>query len=251
MPGPIQSIERAAAVLRLLGSGPTGLAELAGALDLPKPTVHGIVRTLCDVGFVEQDSGTGRYLLGAELTDLGRGGVDGNVLRSRAMNWTDQLAARSRLEVQVAVPHGDAVLLVHHVFRPEDSHQRLVTGELRPLHATALGKVILAHVPGTGPVRTLPLERFCVGTRTDRATLLAELDDVRSRGWAVEAGEHRPDLAAVAAPIRGNGGIAVAAVAASGPQERLLDSAGAPSPDLVHQVLHTAREVTRELAVHR
>ena len=251
MPGPIQSIERAAAVLRLLGAGPTGLAELSGALALPKPTVHGIVRTLCDVGFVEQDSATGRYLLGEELTDLGRGGVDGNVLRSRAMNWTDQLAARTRLEVQMAVPRGDEVVLVHHVFRPEDTAQRLATGEVRPLHATALGKVILAHVPGIGPVRTMTLERFCVGTRTDRAALSAELDDVRRQGWAVEAGEYRPDLAAVAAPIRGTGGVAVAAVAALGPQERLLDSSGAPSRSLVQAVVHTAREVTRELAVRR
>src|SRR5262245_45788003 len=55
VPGAIQSIERAAAVLRLLGSTdrPLGLNELAAALDLPRPTAHGIVRTLRDVGFVD------------------------------------------------------------------------------------------------------------------------------------------------------------------------------------------------------
>ena len=62
MPGSIQSIERAAAVLRLLASTdrPLGLAELAAALDLPRPTAHGIVRTLRDVGFVEQDAAAAR-----------------------------------------------------------------------------------------------------------------------------------------------------------------------------------------------
>ena len=65
VPGSIQSIERAVAVLRLLASTdrPLGLAELAAALDLPRPTVHGIVRTLRDVEFVVQEAGGGsRYL---------------------------------------------------------------------------------------------------------------------------------------------------------------------------------------------
>ena len=63
MPGPIQSIERAAAVLRLLarGSGPMAVGEIAAALDLAKPTAHGILRTLLGVGFVDQDPATGRY----------------------------------------------------------------------------------------------------------------------------------------------------------------------------------------------
>jgi DNA-binding IclR family transcriptional regulator len=68
MPGPIQSIERAAAVLRLLGGAgrPLALAEIAAPLDLPRPTAHGILRTLRDVGFVDQDRDTGRYSLGAD-----------------------------------------------------------------------------------------------------------------------------------------------------------------------------------------
>lgn len=251
MSGPIQSIERAAAVLRLLAPGPAGLSELAGALGLPKPTVHGIVRTLCDVGFVEQESSTGRYRLGPGLSDLGDGAVDGNVLRSRAMNWTDRLAAHTELEVQLAVPHEDSALVVHHVFRPDDSPQRLVTGELRPLHATALGKVLLAHVPGAGPVRSLPLDRFCAGTRTDRTVILAELEEVRRRGWAVEAGEHRPGLAAVAAPVRGTGGITIGSLAVLGPHERILDAGGVPPTALVRELVRTAREITRELAAHR
>ena len=59
----MQSIERAAAILRLLGGAgrPLALAEIAAPLDLPRPTAHGILRTLRDVGFVDQDRDTGRY----------------------------------------------------------------------------------------------------------------------------------------------------------------------------------------------
>ena len=83
MPKTIQSIERAAAILRLL-SGRTPrlrVVDLAGELGLPKATVHGILRTLTHVGFVEQDAESGKYQLGAALLHMGSSYLDGNELR--------------------------------------------------------------------------------------------------------------------------------------------------------------------------
>jgi len=99
MPGTIQSIERAAAMLRLLGSAgrPLALAEIAAPLDLPRPTAHGILRTLREVGFVDQDRDTARYTLAAALRRLGSE-WDRHDLRSRAMNWADSLAGSSGQE---------------------------------------------------------------------------------------------------------------------------------------------------------
>ena len=97
MPGRIQSIERAAAILRLLSgrSRRLGVAELAGELRLPKGTVYGILRTLQAVGFVEQDRESGKYQLGPALLHMGSSYLDGNELRTRALNWADGLATRS------------------------------------------------------------------------------------------------------------------------------------------------------------
>ena len=95
MPARIQSIERAAAILRLLSgrNRRLGVAQLAGELNLPKGTVHGILSTLAAVGFVEQDEESGRYQLGAALLHMGSSYLDGNELRARALNWSDSLAA--------------------------------------------------------------------------------------------------------------------------------------------------------------
>jgi DNA-binding IclR family transcriptional regulator len=78
LPGHIQSIERAAAILRLLSGRAhrMGVAELAGELELNKATVHGILRTLQRVGFVEQDSESGKYQLGAALLHMGSSYLD-------------------------------------------------------------------------------------------------------------------------------------------------------------------------------
>src|SRR5918992_3978051 len=146
VPGRFQSIGRAAAIFRLL-SGPNrrlGVVQLAGELGLPKATVHGILRTLQHVGFVEQDPESGKYQLGAALLHMGSSYLDGNELRTRALNWSDSLAARSGESVRIGTLHETQVLVVHHVFRPDDSRQALEVGALVPAHATAMGKVLLA-----------------------------------------------------------------------------------------------------------
>ena len=133
MSGPIQSIERAAAILRLLSgrSRRLGVVELAGQLGLPKGTVHGILRTLQTVGFVEQDSESGKYQLGAALLHIGSSYLDANELRTRALNWADALATQSDESVRIGTLHDKQVLIVHHVFRPDDSRQALEVGSAR------------------------------------------------------------------------------------------------------------------------
>jgi DNA-binding IclR family transcriptional regulator len=169
VPGRIQSIERAAGILRLLSDSTRlhGVGELAGELELSKSTVHGILRTLQHVGFVEQDARSGRYRLGAALLHMGSSYLDGNELRTRALNWADALASRSDESVRIGTLHDGRVLVVHHVFRPDDTRQALDVGALLPAHATALGKVLLAsrdylydEVAGAG------LARFTGATRT-------------------------------------------------------------------------------------
>lgn len=252
VPGSIQSIERAAAVLRLLGAatGPVGLSEVARSLGLPKATASGIVSTLSAVGFVARDPRTGRYGLGEGLAKL-RVGTDPHDLRSAAMNWTDQLAARTGLEVHLGVPSPAGVHLVHHVFRPDDSAQRLRTGQVQPLHATALGKVLLAYVPGSWPLPGAALERYTVRTCTDRVALAVEMDSVRGRGYAVDRGECTPDTAALAAPVRHHGGLVIGAVGVAGPYDRVVGPRGEPLRGLVEHTVTTARAVSTQLAEGR
>ncbi|WP_232663189.1 IclR family transcriptional regulator [Pseudonocardia sp. TRM90224] len=251
MPGPIQSIERAAAVLRLLGSTdrPLGLNELAAALDLPRPTAHGIIRTLRDVGFVDQDVDSARYLLGAGLQELGRGGWDPHDLRAASMNWADSLAGSSGLAVQLGVVSFTAVRLVHHVFRPDGTPQRIRTGAEMPLHATALGKCLLAFAPVATPrTRDLDLHRWTGRTCVTVAALDAHLATARHRGWASDAGEFEAGTGGAAAPLRASGGVVVGAIGVAGPVEELFGLGGELRPKLAEQLLGASREISAVLA---
>jgi DNA-binding IclR family transcriptional regulator len=248
VPGHIQSIERAAAILRLLsGRRRLGVAELGGELGLPKGTVHGILRTLQAVGFVEQDADSGKYQLGAALLHMGSSYLDGNELRARALNWSDSLAARSMESVRIGTLHDRQVLVVHHVFRPDNSRQALEVGALLPAHGTALGKVLLAHHGYVAQeLIANGLAGFTAATITDPDRLQEELAAVRERGWASESGELVEDRASIAAPIQDRRGLAVGAIGISGPAERLCSN-GEPHAELVSYVREAARAVSRDL----
>jgi DNA-binding IclR family transcriptional regulator len=252
MPGSIQSIERAAAVLRLLGGAgrPLALAEVAAPLDLPRPTAHGILRTLRDVGFVDQDHDTGRYSLGAGLLRLDDG-WDRYELRSRAMNWADSLAGSTGQEVVLGYPSGAALEVVHHVFRPDRSPQRLRTGEVLPLHATAVGKCLLAFASvAVPPLHELDLHRYTGNTVATVGKLTEYLAVARHRGWATELGEYRTGFGGVAAPLRTGGGLVVGALGVEGPVEELYRG-GVPAPRLIEQLTNAAREISTGLEAAR
>lgn len=245
VPGNVQAVERAVAVLRTLAAAgrPLDLAEIAAALELPKTTAFGLVRTLRDVGMVEQHGSGGAYALGASLSRLEQTALDPHDLRSIATNWADALAARSRLEVLITMPEPEGARVVHHVFRPDDSAQELRTGDLLPLHATAAGKVLLAHAVRSP--RPTDLERYSSRTITHRPRLDAVLRRVRESGWAAETGEFHPDEAGVGVALRGYGGLVVGAVSVRGPIERVMGRDGRPPSGLLDLVRSTAHSISR------
>jgi len=249
VPGNIQSIERAAAILRLLSgrNRRLGVVDISGELGLSKGTVHGLLRTLQHVGFVEQDPDSGKYRLGAALLHMGSSYLDGNELRTRALNWSDSLAARTHEAVRIGTLHDGQVLIVHHVFRPDDSYQTLDVGSLMPAHATALGKVLLAHHPYVvAELARDGLTAYTEQTICDPERLERELAHVRERGWAADLGELSPSQVSLAAPIMDRRGLTVGAMAIFGPPERLL-AARAPRGELLTYVREAAHSVSREL----
>ncbi|GAA1084007.1 IclR family transcriptional regulator [Nocardiopsis metallicus] len=259
MPGRIQSIERAAAILRLLASGARGLslAEVSRSLELPKGTALGILRTLQHVGFVEQDPESGRYRLGGGMLSLGTRYLDGNELRTRALNWADTLASRSGESVRIGTLHKHQVLVVHHVFRPDSSRQTLDVGTLLPLHATALGKALMAFDPLAVPEEVASVETdspveltaFTRRTVTSMAALEGQLTEIRDSGWGWEAEELVEGEVSIAAPIRDRRNVTVGAIGVRGAVERLRGEDGKPDMEQVSYVRDAARAISRELGV--
>ena len=251
----IQSVDRAVRILTALSDAPSslGVTELAVELVLAKGTVHGLLRTLQQHGLVEQDADTEKYRLGPTLVALSNSYLEVNELRTHVLAWSELLATTTSEAVHVVAPHfrKNGVLVVHHVFRPDSSLQILEVGSILPLHATALGKAVLAFQPDD--VRTSLVgqswPRLTGRTLVGRATLDRELEGVRHRYYAREREESIVGEGGLAAPIFRRGGSVAGAVGVTGAPDRIL--AGGRERSLARSVIEAARGISRDLGALR
>ncbi|HEX4733125.1 MAG TPA: IclR family transcriptional regulator [Thermoleophilaceae bacterium] len=245
-------MDRAARILEALAAGPRrlGVSELADRLGLSRPTVHGLLQTLQAHGFVEQDRDSDKYQLGAGLLQLGNSYLDLNELRGRSIVHAERLAERAQASVRVGVMHGPNIVVVHHVFRPDAAFQVLEVGAQLPLHASALGKAMLAYSDASliDDLMSEPLPKLTSRTLAP-AALRSELEMVRERGYARERDEAVLGESSVAAPIFDHSGHAVGAIGVVGDTEQLLPRA--PARGITAAVVEAARGVSRELGARR
>ncbi|HEY2522345.1 MAG TPA: IclR family transcriptional regulator [Streptosporangiaceae bacterium] len=262
-------MDRAARILAVLGSGPPrlGVTEIADRVGLAKPTVHGLLRTLEHHDLVAQDPDTGKYSLGPGVVSLGNSFLGGSELRARSLRWTEVLARKAGEAVWVATLSGPRVIVLHHVFRPDDTVQILEVGATVPWHACALGHAIVAHLPTAEQARALAsdLVPLTGRTRTTKAALRRALAQVRRQGLAVEDQEATVGDAGIAAPIFGRDSVVAGAVGLVGPADQLLVPAEAepdldrpdaahpdvPRPELGRAVQDAARAISRDLGAGR
>jgi DNA-binding IclR family transcriptional regulator len=250
--GTIQSVDRAARILMALGSSPRlGVTELSDRLGIAKATVHGLLRTLEQRELIEQEPEGGKYRLGAAMLHLGNSFLDNHELRDRSLMWAGSLAMRVGEAVRVGVMNGETVLIVHHVFRPDNSVQILEVGASIPWHACALGKAVVAFV---SPVRrtallAADLSPLTGRTMTEPSRLRAALVEVSAVGVAVEDQEAVVGEAEIASPVFDHRGDPAGAIGVVGPVERLLPDG--PSPALVAAVREAGRGLSRDMGAGR
>jgi DNA-binding IclR family transcriptional regulator len=249
----IQSVDRAARILKALAGGPgrLGVSELSARLGLAKGTVHGLLRTLQEHGLVEQHADSDKYQLGPELLKLSSQYLDLSELRSRSLAWSERLAERTQEAVRVGVPHETGVLVVHHVFRPDTTLQILEVGSVLPLHATALGKALLAYLDPERVARILvgELPRLTGRTQVEAVALERELAAVRERGYAQEREEAVIGEAGVAAPIFDRRSLAIGSIGVAGAPERMVGRGREQA--ISAAVIEAARAISRDLGAPR
>jgi DNA-binding IclR family transcriptional regulator len=242
----IQSVDRALRILTVLQGGRRmSLGEIAGWLELPASTVHGIIRTLLSHGMVQQERDSGRYRLGPATLRLGNVYLDTLELRARAAPWAESLAQQTGFGVRTGVLLLTDVVVVQHAPRPGGSRQMPEVGIVIPAHASALGKVLLAYDLSTrDQVLAVAADRRSMTgeTITDAPELLAQLEEARATGVAREVEEAVLGECVLAAPLAGVGGEVGGALGIVVPARDWPVSVG-----VVDALRDTARAISREL----
>ena len=179
------------------------LKSVSEALGIPKTTAFRYLRTLARAGFLDHDAGTDRYVLGQRLRALARIDADVRCAREMAQPVLAELNRDYRGIVNVAAKGDGAVVYLDVVDAAAGFRTEARSGDSHPLHSTALGKAILAHLPPAEAQAYLarPLLERTGRTLIDRTELERQLRQIRRSGYALETGENEDGAMCIGAPI--------------------------------------------------
>ncbi len=225
--GGVQSIERAFDLLEMLADadGALGLSELASASGLPLPTVHRLMRTLVNRGYVRQEASR-RYTLGPRLIRLGE--TSSRMLGTWLRPFLAQLVQLTGETANLAMLDGDEVVYMAQVPSPHQMRMFTEPGRRVRPHSTAVGKALLAQLPPAEARAVLERSGMPAATATtitDPDVLLAHLEVIRKQGYAVNEGEQEVGVRCFAVAVPDVP--AALAISTSGPQARMTDDAAA------------------------
>lgn len=221
--GGVSSVRAALRIVDTLAAAgtPLGVVELARRVGRAPSSVHRLLATLIDAGYVAQDDRR-RYHAAPAIARLAARASAPPELRSVAHPVLERLAEASGEAVHLAVLDRVDVVGVDHVVGARPGHAAHVVGSRIPAHATAVGLALLAHRPDVADaVVRAGLVPWTASTVSDEAGFRAGLARVRRRGYAINLRGWHEDTAGVAAAILLADGRAVAAVGISGPADRL------------------------------
>lgn len=242
-----RSLKRGLAALEYVAlAGEASVSDVAAALRLPRTSAHVLLSTLVDSGFVRQARRRGRYRLDLQVLPLAHAVLRHMPVRERAAPLLHALATQTGQAAYLAVLFRYQALNVDRVHPTPSPEARADLGQVNPAYASAMGKVLLAHLPPEeleaylASITLLPLTERTI---TSIDVLRRELEDAARHGYALSDGELRPRVRSVASPVFSYEGDAVAAICA------LHSTPFGTPPDetLIQAVIDTAKQISYAL----
>ena len=223
----VKSARRAVELLEAFGTNHSwlSLTDLHHYTGFPRSSLHGLLRTLRDVGWIESDDAGTRFRLGVKALICGTAYLDRDPVMPYATEALEKLRDQIGYTCHFARLNGPDIVYLQTRESRTSAHLVSRVGRTLPAHATALGKVLLAELADDELTGLLPKQLVALTelTITDREALRSELAFIRERGYSTERGQSSPNLACVAAvvPYRIPG---TDAMSCSMPGERVTDA---------------------------
>jgi IclR family transcriptional regulator, acetate operon repressor len=220
----LKSLDRALVVLAELARMESAtLSGLAQSLGESPATVYRILATLQEHGMVESDETAQSWHIGAGAFQIGSVFLRRTSLIERSRAVLRRLMETTGETANLGVESEGAVLFVSQVETHASIRAFFPPGTKSPLHASGIGKALLAHFsPERGEqVLARGLQSFTPHTITDADRLRSDLAAIRERGYAIDDEERTEGMRCVAAPICNAHGETIAGISVSGPVSRV------------------------------
>ena len=241
----IQSVDRALQILEVFNNDDKelGVTEIARILDLNKSTAFGLISTLENRGYVEQNLENGKYHWGFKLMELGFASYERIDMVQIARPLLRELSSEFKETVHLVVQDGDEVVYIDKITGNNDS-VGIITyiGKRNPLYCTGVGKCILAFADEreVDKILSRPLKQYTENTVTDVSIIKNELIEIKKQGYSVDIEEIELGLCCIAAPINDRTGKVVAAISLSCPSFRMnkerLNSMCGPIKNIAYRI---------------
>jgi DNA-binding IclR family transcriptional regulator len=222
-----------------------GTTEIADALALSKSSAHALVASLAEIGLLKRTPDR-RFRLGHKLLGFGETVLAGSEVFNTMRDMLNELMQRLGRSVYLAVRDGQHVVYINRLQGSSSVPASLGSaGPTLPMHASAAGKILLAHAPEPQMRRILDgqrLEQLTRKTITSEGALVTELKTVRHQGYALSQGEYVPELYCVAAPVHNHGNEVIAAIGIGATAADFEMNKG----KMVREVMHAAQLASRE-----
>jgi len=235
--GGVQSLHRALDLLEVVSAhgGHMAIGEIASATDIPLPTIHRLLRTLVERGYMRQLANR-RYALGFRLLPLG---LTANALiGANTAPALSQLVAELGETANFAILTDDQAEYVAQVPSPHAMRMFTEVGRRVQLHCTGVGKALLSQLAPSevsAIVRRMGLAAQTPNTITTELALQAELDRIRAQGYSIDEEEQELGVRCIAVPIPGEF-LSTMAISVSGPLTRVTDDVVARAVPLLQSV---------------
>jgi IclR family transcriptional regulator, acetate operon repressor len=246
----VRAVQRVMDILDVLTQRPDGvsLGDVAAATDLPKSSVFRYLTTLESRNYVEKDRESGDYRMRRAF--LSAPGRQLELLAARAHPVMDELRKRFGETVNLGVLDGDRISYIEILESPKSMRLAARRGDRHPIHSTALGKAVAATLPFTIVTNILDSEgmpQMTPRTITSVDAYLAELEQIRARGYAIDDRENEDDGRCVAIALPGVE--FPAALSISAPASRLsMEEVDEVAAALTEAAWRISRDTRREHA---
>ena len=243
---PSVAVERALNMLETVAQASEGLsnAEISRKLKIPKSSASYILRTLETRGYFARDTDSGKYRVGLKILSLSRGALGGIDVRGVALPVMRRLMHHTGLTCHLAVLDGPEAVYIEKVEPETFIRMDTWVGRRMRVHATSVGKAIVAHIPQAELEEILHksgMEKRTPKTITSLPRLLKELEKVRDQGYALDDEENNLGARCVAAPIFDERGEIVASIGLSGTTQQV---SAQTMPPIVEALKDTARHIS-------
>lgn len=227
--GAVQALQRGIVLLGVLARDDKAtLTELALATGMPPSTAHRLLMTLQAHGYTDFDEATNMWMVGVEAFRTGNSFLRRTKVAEAAREIMRDLVAQTGETANLAVADEGEVVFLSQVECPNPIRASFPAGARTPMHASGIGKAMMATLERAEVERLLQktgLSEFTQNTLTSPGALFDDLATIKQRGWALDDEERHPGMRCVAAPVFNHYAEAVAGLSISGPVTRFTNDA--------------------------